>query len=173
MSIPRNRKEAYATYGNPGVGKVDPSWESANMIVARDLPGIPNGKLYVHKLVEPYLREALRRCEAVAPGYIKHIGCFNFRHSRHDPRLPLSYHSFGAAVDINASDNAAKYFKVGESPEPWTPEWLKEWPKGMSKDFVSAWTSVGWTWGSDWDRDGKASDHTFNDPMHFQLVGEP
>ena len=84
--LPRTRKEVYDVYGNPGVGKVDKKWERANMVLARNLEGAPRGKLYCHKLAEPYIREGLRRGLVSCPNYvIEKLGCFNFRHQRHDP----------------------------------------------------------------------------------------
>ena len=160
--IPRNRREAYEVYGNPGTGKVDRAWERANVVKAKNLPGTWEGNgHYVHRLVEPYLREALRRCDAAGClGYISRIGCFVFRHQRHDPKRPISYHSFACAVDINASDNSAKRLK--DYPAPWSPAWNTFWPNGVARALVEAFESVGWTWGGRW--------HKFIDPMHFQLV---
>ena len=170
--IPRNRTEVYARFGNPGVGKVDPKWERANMVVARGLPGGWNkgaGKLYVHRLAEPYLREALRRCllltfvdaETRAPfEEIDTIGCFCFRHQRHDPSRPLSYHSWGIAVDINSPDNAGWYEK--DPPAPYSNEWRLHYPRGISAGVSRAFESCGWKWGGRW--------KGFVDPMHFELT---
>jgi hypothetical protein len=141
------------------------------MVVARDLPMIPRGRIYCHRLVEPYIREALRRCQISCPDYkITRFGCFNFRHQRHDPDRPLSRHSWGIAVDVNPSENRGIYFKKGEQPEAFSDLWFDHWPKGMPREFVEAWQSVGWAWGADWDEDGKSTDHTYLDPMHFELV---
>jgi len=160
--IPRNRREVYEVYGNPGSGKVDKAWERANIVKAKNLPGTWEGNgHYVHRLVEPYLREALRRCElAGCLGYINRIGSFNFRHQRHDSSRPLSMHAFGCAVDVNASDNSAKTLR--DYPEPWSPAWTTLWPKGVPSELVHAFESVGWTWGGRW--------HGFVDNMHFELV---
>lgn len=173
--IPRTRGDVYDTYGNPGVGKVDPKWERGNMVSARNLPGRWNkgsGKLYIHRLAEPYLREALRRaglfqefnCIALRPlGYITRLGCFAFRHQRHDPARPLSYHSWGIAVDINSEDNEGKYIK--HPIECWSEGWQQLWPAGVPRELVRAFESVGWRWGGRWrGKDG------FIDPMHFELV---
>ena len=165
--IPRNRAEVYKTFGNPGVGKVDRHWERDNMVLVKDLPGAWNGgkgRLYVHRLAEPYLREALRRCRAAGVlDEIRTLGCFNFRHQRHDPARPLSYHSFGIALDLNSADNAAKAFPKGKPPAPWSPGWCELWPHGVSMELVLAFESVGWSWGGRW--------VTYPDPMHLELVG--
>jgi hypothetical protein len=160
--IPRNRREVYQVYGNPGTSKVDKSWERANIVKAKTLPGTWEGNgHYIHRLVEPYLREALRRCElAGCLGYINRIGCHVFRHQRHDPKRPLSYHSWGIAVDINAADNSGKTLR--DYPEPWSPAWTTLWTKGVPSELVHAFESVGWTWGGRW--------HGYVDPMHMELV---
>lgn len=172
MKIPRDRMEAYATYGNPGVlGTLDKEWEQKNMVLARDLPG-PVKKLYVHRLVEPFLREALARCESVGVAhYIERMGCFNFRSQRHDSTRPLSYHAFGAAIDINPMNNRAWYRtnylderrRRGPIPEPFAGDWWAFWPYGLPEALVLAFESVGFSWGGRW--------KTFCDPMHVELVG--
>lgn len=162
--LPRNRTEVYKVFGTPGVGKVDPVWERANMILARDLPGRWNrgkGKLYVHRLAEPYVREALRRCQVLdCIDQIEKLGCFNFRRQRHDPGRPLSYHSWGIALDLNPAANAGWYVK--DLPEPWSAAWRDHYPRGLSVDVVRAFESCGWKWGGRW--------KDFVDPMHFELT---
>ena len=162
-TIPGSRDAAITLYGNPGVGKVDPVWARANMVVSKNLPG-KKSKLYVHKLAEPYLREALARCQDLGVlDYITTLGCFNFRHQRHDVRRPLSYHAFGVALDINPKDNRGIYRTKQAVPYPFTAGWSDIYPKGVPEDLVRAFESVGWVWGGRWSG-------SFVDPMHFQLV---
>ena len=148
--IPEGRTEVYQAYGDPGVTypkkgvvKVSLKWERANLVMARNLPGY--GKpVYVHRLVEPYLREAMRRAAIAAPGYVIHrLGCFAPRHQRHDPSRPLSTHTWALGPDINPDTN--KPYTKGDMPAA----------------FVAAWTSVGFEWGGDW--------VSYPDPMHMQL----
>ncbi len=171
-SQPRNRSEVYAVFGDPGTGKPNPDWERKNIVTVRDMPGVPSKWFFqIHRLVEPYAREAFRRAQIAVPDYkIQVAASYVFRHMRHDPSLPLSNHSFGIAIDVDPQFNTAKYFKAGEVPEAWSPEWMKIWPKGLPKPFVDAFRSCGFAWGSDWDEDGSAKDHTFEDPMHFEWV---
>lgn len=163
--IPGSRKEAYKVFGDPGVGDPDPSFQRQRMIVAKGLPGTWNGgkgRLYCHRLAEPYLREALRRSELVALGHIHRLGCYNFRHIRHDTSRPLSYHSWGIACDLNPKENRSRNRKKHNVPQPFQEGWSEIWPDGLPEKLVRAWTSVGWRWGGDW--------RNYIDPMHFQLV---
>lgn len=165
--VPANMKEVYATYGNPGSKVVDPNWQAQNIITVRDLPGIPE-KFYFacHRIVEPYMREGLRRARIAAPEYkIERAASFVFRHQRHDERRPLSYHAWGIAIDINSDDNFSKTFENADiTIAPWSPTWQKIWPKGIPQLFVEAMESVGFAWGGRW-KGG------FVDPMHFEMVG--
>jgi hypothetical protein len=163
-ALPANRTAVYRTFGNPGVGKTDKLWERAHMVGAKDLPGTWNkgwNKLYVHRLAEPYLREALRRCVVLGCiDEIRSLGAFSFRHQRHDPGRPLSYHSWGIAIDINAADNGGWYAK--DPPDPWSPAWRAHYPQGLSSAVVRAFESCGWRWGGRW--------KGYVDPMHLELT---
>lgn len=180
LVLPRNSQAAIIeTYGDPrsrrGRG-ADRSWERSHMTVARGLSAIPRGRLYVHRLAEPRLREALRRvqllidAQRIPADTIRRIGCFNYRHMRHDTSRPLSRHSWGIAIDINPADNHSRRYRRGQAPAAWSPDWRAEWPAGLPELAVRAFTSCGWAWGADWDQDMTSTDHTYIDPMHFELV---
>lgn len=165
QSQPTTRAGAYAMFGDPGVGQADPAWEKANIVTVRDLPGVPPRFYFqIHRKVEPYAREGLRRARISASDYtIDRAASFVFRHQRHDPSRPLSWHAFGIAIDIDAELNFAKTFAVSATPEPWSAEWKKIWPKGLPESFVLAMESCGWHWGGRW--------KNFVDPMHFEWFG--
>jgi hypothetical protein len=172
---PKNRAEVQSMFGVPGITVPDPKWTRENIIecshaLGNALPGQVRGKrLWIHKTVEPYAREGLRRAAISCPDYIiDDMASWVFRNTRHDPTLPLSFHSWGIAIDVNTAKNGAKYFKKGEEPEAWSDAYNRIWPHGLPKAFVLAMESCGFTWGSDWDRDGKTADHTYQDPMHFE-----
>jgi hypothetical protein len=121
-------------------------WESDNMIMVFDLPGVPVRRLYVNKHVEPSLRAALAACVALNDGYvIRTIGCFAPRAKRVNGEL--SVHSWGAAIDINADTNPLSLDGVlrRDIPDAWVAEFEKR----------------GWTWGGRWKKP---------DAMHFQYV---
>lgn len=165
---PKNRTEVYQMFGDPGTGKVDPSWQKvsiAELHGEKAFPGVPaNWYFQINTLVEPYAREAFRRAKLASPYIIKRAASFVFRHQRYDSKMPLSYHSWGIAIDIDADVNFVKQFAPGKYPTPWSPEWMKIWPKGVDKAFVDAMESCGWHWGGYW--------MTFCDPQHFEFVGQ-
>jgi len=164
--IPRGRKDVYELFGNPSNGpKVDKKWLKENIRTYRKamaLPGVdPHRYVKLHKLAEPYVREALRRAALVSDYRITRFGAFNYRLMR--SKNKLSYHSFGIAFDINPPENPAIRYKYPkDKPVPWSDEWHEIRPNGMDKPFVDAIKSVGFGWGGDW--------KTFADDMHFELV---
>jgi hypothetical protein len=164
---PKNRTEVYQMFGDPGAGQADPCWEKENIVELHGetaFPGVP-GKWYfqTHKLIEPYAREGFRRAHLSSSYVIERAASFVFRHIRYDDSLPLSYHSWGIAIDIDADRNFSRWFEPGERPEPWSEEWMAIWPKGVDKAFVDAMASCGFRWGGYW--------KTYCDPMHFEWLG--
>jgi hypothetical protein len=121
-------------------------WESNSMLLAVDLPLVVH-KLYVNRLIEPALRQALAACEALNDGYqLRTIGCFNPRPKRVNG--DLSTHSWGIAVDLNADTNPIAD-AAGDAP---TCDLPTAW--------IAAFKDSGFTWGGEFRRP---------DPMHFQF----
>ncbi len=171
---PHGLTEINQVYGDPTRGglylkKVDPTWKKNHIVDCHGdkafLPVLAPAYFPVHKLAEPSFREAFRRAEIACPGYIQRPGTwgFNFRHMRHDPRMPLSRHSWGIACDVNPDQNKAKTFAAGKTPKPWGDVWDKVWPKGVPLALVEAFESCGFLWGGRW--------RGYCDPMHFELCG--
>jgi hypothetical protein len=165
--LPRTRSDVYKIFGNPSNGtKVDKKWVKENIRTFRKemaLPGVPPHRyIKIHKLAEPYMREALWRATEACPDYeITKFACFNYRLMRKSNRL--SYHSWGIAMDINPDENPAiRYKRPEDKPIPFGDEWHVIRPNAMPKKFVDAIKSVGFAWGGDW--------RTFADDMHFELV---
>lgn len=171
-SRPRNRAELVALLGDPSSSdpkKPSPAWVKANIIechpkLGNGMPGA-TARFYFkcHRLLEPYFREALRRCEEVAPGHVQRAGGFVFRRIRHSATGPLSFHSYGAAIDVNAAENRAREFKASRYPAPWSAAWRKLWPGGVTPEAVAAFESCGFSWGGRW--------QSYCDPMHFEWLG--
>jgi len=169
---PSNRNEYYMILGDPGSGSLNKRWYADNIVElhqnhGNELPFIPS-HLYIHchRAVEPYVREALRRASLSCPDYvIERFGSFNFRHMQHKNSLPLSTHAFGAAFDINPTQNRAVRFKAGDKPEPWSDRWWRIWPDGIPEGVVLAFESCHFEWGGRWE--------TFVDCMHVEFKGPP
>lgn len=176
IRIPRTRAEIVRVFGDPGTkARPNKRWRKENIVTVRDLPGVPPRWYFkCHRLMEPYLREGLRRTDHVS-GYVIHrAGGWVLRHIRHDPARMLSLHAYGLAVDFDAPQNRAKRFERGSCPRPWSEAWFDHWPLGVDQGFVEALESVGFTWGGCWGTSGedfaaRAAQVRFCDPMHFEL----
>lgn len=117
-------------------------WERRSMTLVSDLPGWPR-RIYVHKAIVEPLRWALGRCVELRDGYVvRTLGCFNPRAKRSNPSA-LSLHSWGIAVDMNASTNPYGAPLRTDIPAAW----------------IEIWERAGWTWGGRW---------RTPDPMHWQ-----
>ena len=167
-------KQAVELYGDPGRKRVaaDPAWEKARITYCGGagkaahpvMPGVPPRYWFaVHELVEPRMCAGFTAAKAACPTYeIERAGCYVYRHQRHDPARPLSLHSWGIAVDVDADRNSARQFARGKQPKPWSPEWLAIWPEGLPEAWVRAFCQAGgFDWGVDWTG--------FLDPMHLQI----
>lgn len=107
--------------------------------------GFPK-KIYCNKALKGPLETALRNLIArgVACELKTWDGCFIVRNAR--GLQSYSMHSWGLAVDVNASEN-----RLGHKPI-------------LSAKFVKCWTDAGLVWGGTWTRP---------DGMHFELAKLP
>ena len=134
--------QALARYG-------DPRTEAAMTVltVPSDLRiGAVPARVYCNRdLVQPLLRafENLRDAN-LADEIRTWDGCFNIRSKRVNPSLSL--HSWGLAIDINASWN-----QLGKTPT-------------LPANVVLCFLEAGFEWGGTWDTP---------DGMHFQLKDLP
>lgn len=118
----------------------------------------------LHPLVAPHLRLALELCERFGViDEIYRIGTFNYRHMRHDPSKPLSFHSYGICVDVNPRENFG-WVPTGDEKavQPFSKDWYQKYPRGLSEAAVLCFRKAGFAWGGSWP--------SFRDPMHFELV---
>ena len=108
-----------------------------------EIGAIPK-RLYCNKDIIPHLSQAFQN--AISRGVVNQIktfdGCFNIRVQR-GSSVSRSLHSWGVAVDINASWN-----RLGDRPT-------------MTPALVRCFTDAGFDWGGAWARP---------DGMHFQLA---
>jgi len=131
-------KQALAKYGDPAKESSMILWD-----VPTDLEvGVIPKKIYCNKdIVEP-LKKAFKNI--IDKGLIGELktwdGCFNIR-KKTGNKSP-SLHSWGLAIDINASWN-------GYNKKP-----------TISKELVKCFKDAGFDWGGDW---------KIQDGMHFQL----
>ena len=70
-------------------------------------------------------------------------GCYVPRFIGHDPSRGLSFHTYGTAIDLNASTN---YRGIAGD---------------MNRNVVAIFKNWGFAWGGDWN---------YTDPMHFELA---
>lgn len=171
---PRNTAELYKLLGHPEPKGSD--WERREI---RDLRGLDERKTKdgepgytgVHRIVAPYAVEGIARVRST--GYrIKRCGGWKYRHMRNNPKMALSRHASGAALDLNSNANFSRTFGIDEDgPEPFTAAWAAIWdsPDAITLEAVRAMESCGWKWGGWWKAPrGKRG---FRDPMHFEWVG--
>lgn len=126
------------------------------------MPGVPPHLWFaVHRRAEPKMRAGFAAAQKACPTYeIASAGCWVYRHMRHDPSLPLSNHSWGAAVDVDAEHNGGLSVRPG--PPPWSTAWHRTWPHGLPQAWIDGFLSVGGIgWGGAWSG--------YVDPMHLEV----
>jgi hypothetical protein len=127
-----------------GAVDIDDTWEHDNIVTLRNVCGT-KCSIQLHRLVAPIFETCLKEAMVRCPQYkIRMLGGFVPRHMRHDPKLPLSTHSWGIAFDINWDTNPMGSKLVTDLPLV----------------FLSAFEDQGWEWGGRW--------RSVKDAMHFQ-----
>ncbi len=129
---------------DPAFFRVDPVW--ARNLVTRTVPLL--GRLTCHRRFMADLLVVMRTIEREGLGSRIHstAGCFNARTVGRSPSNPPSFHAYGAAVDINAPENA-----LGTTPT-------------MDRAVVAIFEAAGFNWGGDF---------LIADGMHFEYGGGP
>jgi hypothetical protein len=130
---------------DPVYFSIDPRWVSAHLRT-KSLPLI--GRVTCNVALLPPLTHALREIERAGLSSLIHstAGCFNARTVARDPTAPPSNHAYGAAIDINAPENA-----YGATPK-------------MDPRVVAIFERWGFVWGGDF---------LIPDGMHFELGTPP
>ncbi len=130
---------------NPASFRIDPAWIEANL-VTRSVPVL--GTLTCHRDFMEDLVRAMHQVERAGLRSLIHstAGCFNARTVARSPSNPPSFHAYGAAVDINAPENA-----FGATPT-------------MDPRIVAIFEDLGFNWGGDF---------LIPDGMHFEYGGGP
>jgi hypothetical protein len=129
---------------DPAFFRVDPAW--TDHLVTRSVPLL--GRLTCHRRFMADLLVVMRTVEREGLGSLIHstAGCFNARTVGRSPSNPPSFHAYGAAVDINAPENA-----FGAAPT-------------MDRRIVAIFEAAGFNWGGDF---------LIPDGMHFEYGGGP
>jgi len=121
---------------------ISPEWRRANWTRVT----LHNGKrVRLHKAVADSFVEAFKEASEKSGYAPSSVQTSVTRHMRWDPKMPLSNHTFGTAVDLDPSDNPAGS-RSGA---------IREYP-----EFINIMNCHGWLWGGDW-RDV--------DDMHFEF----
>jgi hypothetical protein len=135
----------FAAQPEGGFLRPDPRWVAEN-IRTTQLPIL--GEVSCHKKVIPLLRNAFEEIARRGLGDLIHgfAGCYSARFSNRDPEATLSHHSWGVAIDINASENP-----LGAEPN-------------LDLEIVAVLEDWGFTWGGRW---------LVPDGMHFEFQRFP
>jgi hypothetical protein len=128
-------------YYDDGTIEPDARWVAANIVTTR-VPIL--GRVTCHRLMVPQLRRALAEVEAagLAGRIHSYDGCYVPRFIERDPSHPVSLHTWGIAIDLDASTNG----RGGRGT--------------MDPRVVAIFKRWGFRWGGDW---------SYTDPMHFEI----
>jgi hypothetical protein len=125
---------------DPAILTIEPSWVSSH-IDTRLVPIL--GRVTCNEAFFPALLKALREVEDEGLSSVlqTYNGCWNARTVARSPTAPPSFHAYGAAIDINAAENA-----YGAVPT-------------MDERVVAIFERYGFNWGGDF---------LVPDGMHFE-----
>lgn len=134
-----NSSQALAKLGDPSLEKTMTIWV---VPASLEIGAIPK-KIYCNKAMIIPLSKAFKNL--IDTGCVNELktwnGCFEVRKQRDSNTMSL--HSWGLAIDLNAS-------------------WNRMYTKGnLSPAFIKCFTDASFDWGGNF--------HTRLDPMHFQL----
>ena len=131
-------KQALDRYGSPVHESAMILWDVPDVMTRSAIPG----RIYLNRDLRKPLADAI--VNLIVRGHINEVkswdGCFNIRQQRGSSKASL--HSWGLAIDINASWNA------------------RGSPSTLSEGLVLCFKDAGFDWGGDFE---------FIDAMHFQL----
>ena len=131
---------SYRYYAD-GTIEPDAAWVNSS-IVSATVPIL--GRVTCHRLMIPQLRGALQ--DVVNAGLSSSLhtydGCYVPRFIERDPTHAISLHTWGIAIDMDASTN---YRGIKGTMDPRVVDIFKRW---------------GFRWGGDW---------SYSDPMHFEI----
>jgi hypothetical protein len=129
------------TFFPDGTIQPDTNWVATN-IQSTTVPIL--GRVTCHRLMIPQLRGALQ--DVVNAGLSSSLhsydGCYVPRFIEHNPSHAISLHTWGIAIDMDASTN---YRGIKGTMDPKVVTIFKRW---------------GFRWGGDW---------SYTDPMHFEI----
>lgn len=133
-------------FGNPGSASSHPDMD-------KNLTKISfiGHNVQVNKLVAGCLQAVAQDIQNANIKYtIKSMGCYRFDSNNGTSNIGLSsYHTYGAACDINPDTNP---FVIGGTR-----------PHDMPQQYIDIFNKHGFTWGGNW--------HTRKDYMHFEFHG--
>lgn len=149
---PHGYRDIVQGYGDPYVFLDDHAAWEAQILAAFELPfalhycGAPVRRLRAHHLVGPDLVAVFVdiQAEGLEAEVREFNGVYAFRQKRTNPH-EFSVHTFGAAIDLNASRNPLG----GQSTQ--------------HPGLIEIFKAHGWTWGGDFSGT--------RDPMHWQAAG--
>jgi len=136
-----------AIFGDPGSASSHPAMD-ANLVNISFL----GHSVQVNKAVAPCLSAVAQEIQTSGSNYaINDIGCYRFDSDNGKSNIGLrSYHTYGAACDINTSTNP--FVENGADTA-----------HDMPDAYVKAFSDHGFTWGGNW--------HQPKDYMHFEFNG--